>query len=77
MTAAELERNTKGGKALLQKYGREHYVALGKKGGGRPKSIVYKQPEKINKRRMPASYPELLKAVFSMQNLIEGGLRYR
>ena len=40
MTVAEhsqrVEAGKKGGKAVMEKYGREHFVALREKGGGRP-----------------------------------------
>ncbi|MCL2282300.1 MAG: hypothetical protein FWC26_03180 [Fibromonadales bacterium] len=75
MTSAQLERNRNAGLAKAKKYPHEHYVAIGRKGGLQPKKIVYQPLEKINEGRRPASYSELLKAVFSMPNLKEGGLR--
>jgi len=75
MTAAQLERNRNAGKACFMKYGKEHMAALGRKGGGRPKAIVYQAPTINIKGVKPRSYTEMLKVLFSMPNLKEGGLK--
>ncbi|MCL2140184.1 MAG: hypothetical protein FWH42_00675 [Dehalococcoidia bacterium] len=50
MTQAQLERNSKAGKACHAKYGREHMRELSRISGSRPKVTVYQEPEKINKK---------------------------
>ena len=79
MTQAQLERNRKAGRAsgaaCLAKHGREYFVELGRKGGSRPKCIVYQAPqEKVIKGGRPRSYSELLEALSRKGNLREGGL---
>jgi len=74
-TKAQQKRNIKGGYMCVAKHGKAHMAAIGRRGGLRPKSIVYQPPENNKERKMPASYPDLLKAVFSKSNLIEGGLQ--
>ncbi|MCL2707178.1 MAG: hypothetical protein FWE97_03355 [Dehalococcoidia bacterium] len=74
MTKAQQKRNIKGGMICAARHGSAYMAALGRKGGSVPKRKVY-QPQIIDEGRKPASYSELLKAVFSKSNLREGGLR--
>ena len=77
MTNKQLERQRKagrqGGKACLAKYGREHFAAIGRKGGSQSKSIVYielKKQEGVGDR----SPAKMLEALSNRSNLKEGGL---
>jgi|GEM_PF-2278275 len=72
---AQQLRNIKGGMLCVAKYGSAHMAAIGRKGGLKPKKYVYQPPAQNNDRSMPASYKELLKAVFDKENLRIGGLR--
>ena len=75
MTQAQLDRNSKAGKACYAKYGSAFMSLIGRKGGSIPKSIIYMEPEKNNQEGvMPASYAEKVKALFQKENLIKGGL---
>ena len=83
MTQAQLERNSKAGrargKALMSECGSEYFRALGKKGGSAPKTIKYQSTQNGNRQNKDErgkllGHKLLLEALSNKVNLRIGGL---